>query len=82
MKTIARILIRPGVEAGLFIPMRDNPLEPGLYNLNEVCGETVLVFVGEPAMDRRHMSGRSPGDLLASRETALMTTEESKIFFS
>ena len=76
MKTIARILIRNENEAGLFIPMSNHGLKPGLYNLREFLGEHELVYVGSPAMDSKHMSGLSPDDILASRESALMTEAE------
>lgn len=75
-RIVARILVRDGNQAGLFIPMSGHTLKAGLYNLREILGEYDLVYVGDPAMDKKQIEGFSPDGLLMSRESALMTEAE------
>jgi hypothetical protein len=78
MKTLARILVRDGKEAGLFIPMRGHGLKPGLYNLDEFLGEIEMKYVGMPVM-AGGIANYSLDSLMDLRETALMTEAENKM---
>lgn len=76
MKTLARLLVRPGQEIGVLVPMKNHGLKPGLYDLREVLGEHMLVWKGEPYADWSLIAGLSPSGICNDRSRTLMTTDE------
>jgi hypothetical protein len=83
MKTLGRILIRNSPEVGIFVPLSQLDIEPGLYNLERNNhGVIELRYVGLPQYSFEHLGALSPTGLVDNREHALLTEEEFAILLT
>ncbi len=83
MKTLGRILIRNSPEVGIFVPLSQLDIEPGLYNLERNNhGVIELRYVGLPQYSFEHLGALSPNGLVDNREHALLTQEEFAILLT
>jgi hypothetical protein len=83
MKTLGRILIRNSPEVGIFVPLSQLDIEPGLYNLERNNrGVIELRYVGLPQYSFEHLGALSPTGLVDNREHSLLTEEEFALQFN
>lgn len=83
MKTLGRILIRNSPEVGIFVPLSQLDIEPGLYNLERNNrGVIELRYVGLPQYSFEHLGALSPTALVDNRAHALLTPEEFALQFN
>ena len=77
MKKLARLLVRKDKTAGLYWPLVEEHLEPGVYEINDVNGELMIQRIGDSGGSPGVLAGRV-GDICLHPE-CLMTPEEAEI---
>ena len=70
-----RIVIRDGKTCGLYAPLTEGVIAPGLYEIQKVMGELQVVRIGKPNLYKERLNGLSVGELVQN-PSALMTTDE------
>lgn len=78
MKTIGRLLVRSKKIAGIFLPMGEGGLEPGLYDVQEVLGEIQLKYLGKAALKQDTLDGVDTTGVMNNRPYSVMTEDELK----
>lgn len=76
VKKLARICVREGQVCGLFIPLKDNNLKQGVYEIREILGELIVVRIGDPIMSLERYNGLSLENLYDERSQTAITKEE------
>lgn len=74
---VARIVVRKGKTAGLFVPFGPAPtaMQEGVWEVRDVLGELTLKFVGKPYMDSARLNGLSLNELVGISSAAMTEAE-------